>query len=230
MKKLTVILFLLSAVVSARAQVNIWNPFRSTAPKTDITSEQVEKALIERLKAQDRKILAAGEMRAYRFDPKTVLNVTIKHESFYAYNYDRSLQYCHAILLDREGTFIFNATCRKAMQFAHKKVSFVIDFSPLLPGRFVTVTNYPTKGFLYKRNYMLGSIDLPATLQQELPPFNAPVLVQKPKSLFAEKDETIVRRPLKQLFNKKISEERRERLFDRLPAYFSASVPGFKRP
>lgn len=196
------------------------------------TQEDVEKkieaALIKQLQSADKTPQEEGEIRAYKYSPKAIVNIQFHAPSYVPSNYNKQhAANCQALLLDNRGTLLLNETCRKALYHTKKILYFTVDFSRLLPKTFLQVKNYPRNIILMKDNYALARIPLTYDISKRLPAISAPVFVAQRDRWFTEGEKYILPFSISSLFDRKFPQEKRNRLAESLPEEFSSQVPGF---
>lgn len=207
---------------------SFWGKFGKSKP--ELSAEQkAEQAYIKLLKEHEKVVLEKGELRAFNTDSKYVVQLVFTPSSFVPTNYNREhAANCRAILLDNEGTLLLNWHCRQVLMHPQKLLHFTIKMPRLNPSQDVIVTNFPIKKMVFKRNYALCQVNLPASIRQSLPPVEEPVLVKKTGFIKASEPQ-VVKMPLKCLFDASLKAEVRERMFDKLPDFFYAKLHGFQK-
>lgn len=199
--------------------------FRET--QTDV-EKKLKQAVIRKLQAKDTTPHEEDQMRAYQINPQAILHIQFEPQSYKAINYNKEYaENCRAMLLDKKGTVLLNDTCRKALFHTKEKIAFQVDFSSILPGYTLKVSNYPRRSIVFKDNYALANIPLTENLKERLPAIKAPVFVAKRDRWLIKGEKYIVPFSFDKIFDSRQPQDIRRRMSKSLPDYFFAKLEGF---
>lgn len=228
MKKTICMLFLFTlATGAANAQSwlgSAWS-YRKDNPK------QLQEMLAAKaLQAREKAYLEEGELRAFNVNSSAVASLKLEAGSYIPVNYNKeNAANCHALLLDAQGTVILNHQCREALHHTKTQLIVTADFSNLLGKPAVYQLKFSREGFIYKDNYAIAQIPLPAPVAEKMTALKTPTLVRRDERWFSESKAFVVKKPLSSLFDKALSQEQSKAFAKRLPGFFFANAHGFAK-